>query len=91
MKISANYIVDDSWTQTIDQLPELNRNLTGIYFNWIKQDNNHIQEIVFIDVIYMNTICEKNPRFYRLEFNSESGADKEYIKTPNPYAWKYKD
>jgi hypothetical protein len=95
MKVYSDYVIDDSWIKTIEELPELNKNITGIYYTWVIKDNKHVQDINFIDLIYMDTAHEPIPRFYivttRPDPYNKMYIYKEYVQISNPYCWKYKD
>ena len=96
MKIYSDYVIDDSWTKTIEKLPDLNKNLIGIYYSWGIKDNKHVQDINFIDLIYTDTVREPIPRFCMVTSRPDPYSNlacicKEYVVISNPYAWKYKE
>ncbi len=99
MKIRANYIVDDSWTQTFDKLPEIDKNVVGLYYEWYIKENDHIQEVIFCDLCYcQNPYNYENVdlNFYKIKdepdpHSSAARIYKNFIIMQKPYAWKYKD
>lgn len=100
MKEYVNYPLDDSWILTIEEKPEVNRDLQGIYFDWINKKGKYKQIVDIYDLIYIELPENSNYRtysqshmFYKNEQvkNFSGGINTNYTPMKNPYAWRYKD
>lgn len=97
MKLYNDFKIDDSWTLTIEKKPDVNKEIDGIYYDWVYKKGNYIQTFDIYNLVYMN-LPEKS--FYETYSTKSMFFKKEikdrhkhinYVAMNPPYAWRYKE